>query len=219
MRKAGRASVHPPSLLHADDLKPCVNVSFNIISIICALVFLVMCGQILQAGWGQVADTEFPWALCDLNCQSLACADRAVAGRRKACGAAGSVSPCVAARGLCYMPHKSSSCFSVTPLCLGTQLICPAELGGKFFHRVTETVRNSPTLPIWTSEITSLWWPSAWAPHLPVFLQRLLWPSVLITSLFLTWKSCLLFCLCCIYFVLFFTTPAITNEKKSINKK
>lgn len=56
----------------------------------------------------------------------------------------GSVSsPNDAGRGLCYVPHKSSSCFSVTPLCLGTQLICQAELAGKFFCSVTETVRNS----------------------------------------------------------------------------
>ncbi len=109
--------------------------------------------------------------------------------------------PRVAARGLCYMPHKSSSCFSVTPLCLGTQLICQAELAGKFFRRVTETVRNSPTRSIWTVQTSDI--TSVMTPHLPLFLQRLLWPSVLITSLFE--PECPVFCFVCVFvvFILF----------------
>lgn len=48
----------------------------------------------------------------------------------------------VATPGLCYVPHKSSSCFTDALTHLGAGLICQAELPGKFFCGVTDTVTN-----------------------------------------------------------------------------
>lgn len=42
----------------------------------------------------------------------------------------------VATPGLCYVPHKSSSCFTNALPHLGAGLICQAELPGKFFCSV-----------------------------------------------------------------------------------
>ena len=49
----------------------------------------------------------------------------------------------VATPGLCYVPHKSSSCFTDALPHLGAGLICQAELPGKFFCSVIDTVTNS----------------------------------------------------------------------------
>lgn len=49
----------------------------------------------------------------------------------------------VATPGLCYVPHKSSSCFTDALPHLGAGLICQAELPGKFFGGVIDTVTNS----------------------------------------------------------------------------
>lgn len=103
-------------------------------------------------------------------------------------------SPRVATRGLCYVPHKSSSCFTITPLCLGTQLICQAELAGKFFSSETETVINSLD-----GVFGLLCFDVRW-PNWPVCddrraLQGLLWPSVLISGHCLSLSSRLSFLL------------------------
>lgn len=49
----------------------------------------------------------------------------------------------VATTGLCYVPHKSSSCFTTALPHLSAGLICQAELPGKFFGSVIDTVTNS----------------------------------------------------------------------------
>lgn len=53
----------------------------------------------------------------------------------------------VATPGLCYVPHKSSSCFTNALPHLSAGLICQAELPGKFFCRVIDTLTNSTTAP------------------------------------------------------------------------
>lgn len=49
----------------------------------------------------------------------------------------------VATPGLCYVPHKSSSCFISALPHLSAGLICQAELPGKFFCSVIDTLTNS----------------------------------------------------------------------------
>lgn len=53
----------------------------------------------------------------------------------------------VATPGLCYVPHKSSSCFTNALPHLSSGLICQGELPGKFFCRVTDTLTNSTAAP------------------------------------------------------------------------
>lgn len=110
----------------------------------------------------------------------------------------------VATPGLCYVPHKSSSCFTDALPHLGAGLICQAELPGKFFCSVIDTVTNSaafllrsffppsflqraPLMPSDAADSRSWGWMPWWIYivllHLSLFLPRCWPPCALIRML------------------------------------
>lgn len=94
----------------------------------------------VHSGQGHLgSDRISPSPLCHLNCLSFVSAGQNKSDVHMKDGAWPSFSSAdlfpSGPRGLCYGPHKSVSCFTVTMLCL----ICQAEFVGKFFLRVTET--------------------------------------------------------------------------------
>lgn len=88
---------------------------------------------------------NFPCLLCNCNCLSFLSAAPSVCAANKTYGnMKGGALPSLSSRdhlpglamatsGLCYILHKSSSCFSDALPHLGTGLICQVELPGKFF--------------------------------------------------------------------------------------
>lgn len=110
----------------------------------------------------------------------------------------------VATPGLCYVPHKSSSCFTDALPHLGAGLICQAELPGKFFRSVIDTGTNSagflpmpplppsflqraPLMPSDAADSRSWSWMPRWIYivllHLSLFSPRCWPPRVLIRTL------------------------------------
>lgn len=98
---------------------------------------------------------NFPSLLCNLNCLSFLSAAPSMHAPNKTYGnMKGGALPSLSSRdhlpglavatpGLCYVPHKSSSCFTNALPHLSVGLICQAELPGKFFCTVIETATNS----------------------------------------------------------------------------
>lgn len=88
---------------------------------------------------------NFPCLLCNLNCLSFLSAAPSVRAPNKTYGnMKGGALPSLSSRdrlpglamatsGLCYILHKSSSCFTDALPHLGAGLICQVELPGKFF--------------------------------------------------------------------------------------
>lgn len=158
---------------------------------------------------------NFPLPLCDLNCLSFLSAAPSVHVPNKTYGnMKGGALPSLSSRdrlpglamatpGLCYVPHKSSSCFTDALPHLGAALICQAELPGKFFCCVIDTVTNSaasrllpppphfcrraPPMPSDAADSWSRGWVPWWIyivlPHLSLFSPRCWPPRVLIRML------------------------------------
>lgn len=94
---------------------------------------------------------NFPSLLCNLNCLSFLSAAPSMHAPNKTYGnMKGGALPSLSSRdhlpglaaatpGLCYVSHKSSSCFTSALPHLSVGLICQAELPGKFFCGVKET--------------------------------------------------------------------------------